>query len=268
MVGSNGPSSHLPESFLPPATGDGRGPCYRLCSATPTCAPIADIGLAISAITEPMPDTAWTLFNRNDLALITAHVPREYFRFGFAWNAVETERALSRVVRGEVPIKTDAQGWYEIGYDAFAAGCDGSASRALDRAGTLASAAPASPRRDWVLRRVDWVRDWIGRSDRAGESPAAPPGEVSFALVGYNHPSLPAVTNDIADPMQTLIVLGHLMRHDGVYFSGRPALCDAAADLATHLRKDDRVAQATPRLVSLSVVERDASKYSEVPDGT
>lgn len=233
----------------------------------PDLRPIADLGLAISAITEPMPDTAWTLFNRNDLALITAHVPLEYFRFGFGWQPEQTSESLDRVLRGEVPINIGAQAWYEIAYAAFAAGCTDVATRALDRVERAAATAPAA-RRDAVLRRVSRVRDWIARAQRAGENAAVPAGEVPFALVGYDHPSTGGASTDIADPMQTLVVLAHLMRHDGVYFSGRPALCDAAADLAPQLRRDNHIAHAVPRIVSLQVVERDASRFADLPDGT
>ncbi len=234
----------------------------------PDLAPIADICLAVSAITEPMPDTAWTLFSRNDLALVVKHVPRDYFRFGFGWRPDATRESLSRVLANDVALETDEEGWYEIAFDAFAAGCDDVAAGALDRAEALVTGRASTPKLESLLRRIDSVRDWMGRPERAARMAPIPRGEVSLALIGYSHPSLPAVSNDIADPMQTLVVLGHLLRHEGVYAAGRPALGEAATDVAKLLRQDRRISHDKPRIVQLHVVERDASKYAEVPDGS
>lgn len=234
----------------------------------PDLRPTADICLALSAITEPMPDTAWTLFDRNDLAMITRTVPRDYFRFAFARRPDQARAALQRALSGDIPLRTDAEGWFEIGFDAFAAGCDDVALAAMERAEDIALSRPSTPGLKAVLARIETAREWISRIERAERMPAIPPGEVSFALVGFSHPNPAASSSNLADFMQTAIVLGHLLRHDGLYFGGRAALSDAAPEIAEQLRKDQRIAHAEPRIVQLHVVERDASRFAEVPAGT
>ncbi len=230
--------------------------------------PIADICLAVCATTEPMPDTAWRLFSRNDLALITRHLAGEYFRFAFWWRPDEAGEALRRVLRGELPIEADAGGWYEIALDAFAAGCEDGAAGALDRAETLLRDDEETPESHSVRRQVTWLRSWIGRAAAAEQTTALATGEVPFALITYSHPSQPAVSADITDRLQTAIALGHVLRHEGVQLAGDPGLLGAIDEMRGLLRSDNRIPHSGEHSVRLYTMDRDASRYSAMPGGT
>ena len=114
--------------------------------------------------------------------------------------------------------------------------------------------------------RRDWMRRWVSRSD---SSPTAPgvPGEVCFALMGYDHPGRSRASANIGDHIQTLASLGHLVRHQDVGFHGPQDLVDLLTRLQGRVRPDVQRhgADATVRVLT---VNRDATTYDEVPERT
>lgn len=122
-----------------------------------------------------------------------------------------------------------------------------------------------------ALARLELDRAWVGRwAPRIAAGPATPSpareGEVSFGVMGYDQPDPRNTSSNIGDYVQTIASMSHLVRHTGVRFDDSE-LGGLARDLAERVPADLRV--ASPDVpVSLHQVDRDASTYSQVPEGT
>ncbi|GAB3989807.1 hypothetical protein [Nocardioides marmoraquaticus] len=113
--------------------------------------------------------------------------------------------------------------------------------------------------------RRDWVARWIDRSpDQPG---LAREGDVSFAVVDYDHPGRRRASANIGDHVQTLASLGHLVRRQGLEFTGPDELVGLVEELAARVPEHRRLPGASGR-VQLLTVDRDSTEYNEVPDGT
>ena len=230
--------------------------------------PVADICIAMCAIGEPMPDTSWTLFSRNDLSLVTRFLPGEYFRFAFGHEPAAASDGLRRALRGEVPIDANAEVWYDIAFNAFAAGCEDVSAEALERAEQLAASRTQNSETKQLRERIAWLLSWHGRAAKAEQAGALPAGETSIALVDFQHPNLTAVSDDLGDHLLTLSSLGHLLRHEQVRFTGDESLVKVAGELAGDIAPERRIARSDATTVQLSTIDRDATRYAAVPDGT
>jgi hypothetical protein len=116
-----------------------------------------------------------------------------------------------------------------------------------------------------VVRR-DWMRRWI---DLAPDSPTAPPpdADVSFAIMDYDHPGRSRASANIGDHVQTLASLGHLVRHQDLSFRGQLDLVDLVTHLGNRVRPEVRRSGHTAS-VQVMKVDRDATIYNEIPEGT
>lgn len=113
-------------------------------------------------------------------------------------------------------------------------------------------------------------RDWIGRwITRAGDSPSAPsgPGDVSFAVVEYDHPGRMRASANIGDHVQSIASLGHLVRHQDLELHGPQDLLDLLEQLRRRVRPD-RTLRGRGASVQVLPVDRDASSYNEIPENT
>ena len=119
---------------------------------------------------------------------------------------------------------------------------------------------------DLVLRR-DWLHRWAPRvaAGPAGPAPTTE-GAIPFAVLGYDQPDPQHTSSNIGDYVQTIASMSHLVRHTGIEFDDTP-LGRFATELAARVPSELRVPSA-PARVSLHHVDRDASSYSQVPDGT
>lgn len=233
----------------------------------PALRPIADICLALCAVAEPMPEPAWMLFSRNDLALIVRWAAEEYFRLGFARDPGTASAALARVLAEDVPLVADPHVWLEIACSAFAADVRDLAAQALDRAERAVTTVADARRVARLRTRAANLRSWLEQADRAAQITDCPAGEIPFALVGFGHPDWNARSRDLVDPVETLAALGHLVRHRAVTFTGEAALVDAADRLRADV-PPDRLIDGDTATVRLYQVDRDVSRHAVVPDGT
>lgn len=232
--------------------------------------PIAEVGLALCAFYEPMPEPAWTLFTRNDLGLVLRWAATEYFQLGFRRDPHTAAASLTRALSGEIPFTADADTWLEIAYQSFAAGRLDLTDQSLTRATAVMPAAADSGRAKHLELRLSTLRDWLARAASAAhgqQSVDVPAGEIPLALVGFKHPDWREISQNLDDPTETLAALGQLVRHTGVTFTGDADLASAAEQLRESVPPQQRIdgAVATVRLYE---VDRDASQYAAVPDGT
>lgn len=229
--------------------------------------PIAEVGLALCAFYEPMPEPAWTLFTRNDLGLVLRWAATEYFELGFCRDPETAAASLARVLRGEIPLEADADTWLEIAYQSFAAGRLDLADQSLTRATAVMPTAANPGRAKQLELRLSTLREWLARAARAQQRVELPAGEIPFALLGFKHPDWRSISQDLDDPTETLAALGQLLRHAGVTFSGDADLVSVAEQLRKSVPSDRRI-DGTVATVRLYEVDRDASQYAAVPDGT
>ncbi len=110
------------------------------------------------------------------------------------------------------------------------------------------------------------LRSWFGRAERAAAPVPLPADGVAVALVGGRHPDARLWSDHALDQIDTLDVLGHLARHQGVRFTGEDTeLVEFAGDLQ---RRTPAPVPGDPREVRLVTVDRDLSEFSPLPDNT
>jgi lipopolysaccharide biosynthesis glycosyltransferase len=229
--------------------------------------PIAEICLALCAFYEPLPESAWALFTRNDLDLVVKWAAGEYFELAFRRDPDAAQASLRKVLGGEVALDADADVWLRIAYHSFAAGALELAEETLARAETAVTDLDKPALAEPLRNRLSTLREWLDRARRAQRPVEVTSGEIPFALVGFRHPDADRVSGDLEDPIETLAALGHLLRRDGVRFTGDPALVASAEQLRRDVPAGRRVA-GEPATVRLYEVDRDLSRYAAVPDGT
>jgi hypothetical protein len=127
------------------------------------------------------------------------------------------------------------------------------------------SLAEKPDRRAKLAVKRDWISRWI---TRAGDSPTAPSaGDVSFAVVDYDHPGRKRASANIGDHVQTIASVGHLVRHRDIGLQGPQALLDLLEQLRRRVRPD-RALRGHKASVQVLTVDRDATSYNEVPENT
>ncbi|MGH8859707.1 MAG: glycosyltransferase family 8 protein [Jatrophihabitantaceae bacterium] len=229
--------------------------------------PIADICVALCAVGEPMPDTAWSLFTRNDLGLVMRYAPVEYFRIGFVEDPETASASLARVLAGDVALTTSADSWLAIAHQSFASRGEDLSRRALQRAEAELANSEDDGRIDVLSTRIATLRSWHGRAARAAEPVELPDGEIPFALIDHKHPDAPSVSRWLTDTTETLTTLGHVLRHDGLKLTGEAELLGVAERLRNGVAPARRI-DGPSSTVRLFTVDRDLSMYAAVPDGT
>jgi hypothetical protein len=104
------------------------------------------------------------------------------------------------------------------------------------------------------------------REALAADPPSVPPGAVVVGVLDYLQPEIARGSKNIGDYVQTLAMLGNLVRFD-VAFSGQDGLGEVAAACQQVVPPSLRVA-APPAQVHLVPVHRDFSSGQSLPDPT
>jgi len=227
----------------------------------PATAHLGDIAMAVIALTDRVPTTAWELLNRVDRDTVLRLAPGEFFRAGAAVDPERSVEVFGSVMTGEIVIDTDAWSWLSIAKSLFRDDEAGSAF-ALDRA--RQSADPADSE---LAVEIAWLEDWYGRDPGRSSAPAPSPGTIPFAVLDYKQPDRSRASLNLGDYVQTISSLGHVVRHSNVTFTGDVSLVGIADKLQARVRPDRRLDSAAATL-ELHRIDRDASPYSDVPDGT
>jgi lipopolysaccharide biosynthesis glycosyltransferase len=228
---------------------------------------VGDICFALVVLREPMNETAWELFARNDLSAVLHLAPVEYFRIGLELDPDAALAALRRVFDGEFTVTLRAPQWLEIARGSFARGSEDLAAEALRRA-EKALRKVQDPARGKQLRTdIAALRSWFGRRDAARKPVDLPTGEIPFAVLDYQQAGRAQSTISEGEALNTLALLGNLVRRRGLRFTGDQELVGLAETLQNRVAAS-RTIDGAPATLHLSSVDRDASSYSAVPEGT
>jgi lipopolysaccharide biosynthesis glycosyltransferase len=228
---------------------------------------IGDICLALVVMREPMNETAWELFNRNDLGFVLRLAPVEYFRVGFELAPDTAVASLQRLLKGEFTVALRPGQWLDIARAGFAVGAEDLAEQSLQRAEKNLYKIRDEKRARQLRADFAGLRSWFGRREGARASHTAPTGEVPVAVFDYQlagHPGSPVTEGEA---MNTLAVLGNLLRRRGIKLTGDADLVALAGDLQKKIAPK-RAIEGSASTVHFTKVDRDASNYSSIPDGS
>ena len=186
--------------------------------------------------------------------------PAQHVRSGLATAPAETLREV-RLLVTEDPASVPAESWYEILVAVFGYG-DQELARAVFAVfdGRVGADSPLAAARDSLA-------PWIAAD---ANSPTAPPpagGRRTVAIMDYGHPGMKRASANIGDHIQSIAMLGHLVRHSGVRLHGEPQLVRLLGELAARTRPERRRADVVAD-VEVITVHRDASMYQPIPQDT
>ncbi len=217
-----------------------------------------------------LPTFAWERLSTIPPEVWVPHAPGEYVHLAGQHDITLAEQAVREVLDHEGELS--AASWLAVTRRAMGIGvgdlCTAVAARFDEAAraeidgGELTAA---------QVRRLERQRDWMARwAPRVAAGPVHPspatPGTVDIGVMGYDQPDPRNTSRNIGDHVQTVASLAHLVRHTGVRFDDGE-LGRFAGELAERVPADLRVDGPQAR-VSLHQVDRDASTYSPVPEGT
>lgn len=224
---------------------------------------VGDLCFGIVSFHRGYSELAWQAFSTTPAELWSRFAASEYVRAGIDQD-LDTLLARVKGLLDAPPSHMNVKRWMDILEPVFGAGA---MDLAEDIFTTLDVAMARQPKVNEKLTvRRDWMRRWI---DRSPDSPTAPQPEadVSFAIMDYDHPGRSRASANIGDHVQTLASLGHLVRHQDLSFRGPQDLLDLVTQLRTRVRPERRRSTHSAS-VQVMTVDRDASTYHHVPEGT
>lgn len=199
---------------------------------------------------EGIPRTTWA-----------RHAPREYTRCGLRICPDQTLREIEKLSE-EQPSELPADTWFAIIGPVLAVGRTDVARRVL---AVLDRLAPDAPDAEALQRRIEGLRAWV--SVDPGSEVGSRTDGVGFAVLDYKRPGTLEGSQNIGDHIQSIAALGHLVRHTKVRLHGEPELVDLLTQMQERTRPELRLEELDSR-VEVLTVQRDASEYEVVPDGT
>ncbi len=199
---------------------------------------------------------AWAIVRDLDDAALAAHIPVEAVDAALAAGSPEAlQRARAIAARHEemgAPVLVDLAGRF-LSF--------GARDRAAELVAELRRRASVDldPRRrhSWIL-----IEQWL-----AARPASVPAGSVPVAVMGYRTPDHGLTSGNVGDYVQTLAMLGNLVRLSGVTFSGDDGLGELASELQGRVRPGLRV-PGPNGAVHLVTADRDFSTVEDVPEGT
>lgn len=228
------------------------------------------LGTGLIAHQMGLPKFAWERLSTLPDEVWLRHAANEYVLLAGQHDAELAEHAVRRALEHTQAL--DSQTWLTLtrramGLDLgtlcpqLAARFD-EVARSEIASGELGDDEVAALERDRI-----WMNRWAAR---IAAGPAVPTprqeGTVSLGIIGYDQPDPRNTSSNIGDYVQTIASMSHLVRHTGARFDDSE-IGRFAADLAARVPEELRV--DSPQVpVTLHQVDRDASTYSQVPEGT
>jgi lipopolysaccharide biosynthesis glycosyltransferase len=217
--------------------------------------------MAMTAVAAALPDTAWQLFSGTDLGEVLRLAPAEYVRTAVRYDRDKAAEAVRGLCSGEYATDADAAAWLDIAGACFATGLDEESRLALDRAVDDRYQPDDEKLASRIRSDADWLRRWYGR----GGAPARTSDAPAVAVLGFRSPQRTASSRNLGHYLESLATLSLLASRPDVEPSGDPQLVAVTEQLRARSGVP-RADRATP--VQLFEVDRDASSWAQVADGT
>jgi len=136
----------------------------------------------------------------------------------------------------------------------------------LETCATLVTEARRRDRDDLTAaerRQLDLLDDWL----RPVEPPPAPAGAITLGILGYHQPDQSRASRNVGDYVQTLAMLGHVLRFSDCTYTGADGLGELMTELRERVRDDLRV-PGPKAAVHAVPVSRDFSELERHHDPT
>ena len=207
-------------------------------------------------------ELAWHRLEGVPQSLWARYAAREYARCGLKLAPEQTLVEIQALAK-ENPDHLQIDTWFALIGPVLALGRTDVARQLL---AVLEEAATGERQgSDGLRQRIDGLRPWteVDPESSVGERE---PG-TRFAVLDYRRPGAMEGSKNIGDHIQSIAALGHLVRHTGVRLNGEPELVDFLTRMRERTRPDLRLDEVDAD-VEVVTVQRDASEFQVVPDGT
>lgn len=207
-------------------------------------------------------DLAWHRLNGTPRSMWARFAAREYVRSGLKVAPDQTLAEISALVV-ENPEHLPVDTWFMFMGPVLAMGRMDVARQLLSR---LDAIVEDSPRGSKALRqRIEGLRPWTEVDPNASVGERQP--GTRFAVLDYRRPGAMEGSKNIGDHIQSIAALGHLVRHTGVRLNGEQELVEFLMQMRARTRPALRLDEIEAE-VEVLTVQRDASEFQIVPDGT
>lgn len=213
---------------------------------------------AVAAARYGLDELAWSRFAEAGLEAVARVAPGEFALVAARTDPDVIDAVASLVLDAD---RLDVAGAVDTLRAAVVARRPAAADRLYGVLSTAPSVGPAQ------AKDVTWLGPWVDRLLEPPEAPAVEAGEVPFGVLGFRSADRTRSTSDLGDYVQTVAALSHLVRRRGVSLTGPADLVDVTHDLTARVRPG-AVVDGPPRRVRLVEVNRDASSWDPVPEGT
>lgn len=199
---------------------------------------------------------AWAVVRDLGDEVLATHVPIEAVDGALA-SGTAAGRARARSV-GKPRPTTHPAVLVDIAGRFLAVGERGTAAAAVTELGRRTED-DLDPRR---RRSLELIRGWLA----AGQRPV-PPGAITLGVLAYRTPDHVLTSGNLGDAIQSLALVGNIVRFSRLRLTGDDGLGELARELQGRIRLDLRVVEPEAA-VHLVLVDRDFSSESNVPEGT
>lgn len=131
-----------------------------------------------------------------------------------------------------------------------------------DAAARLHAAVPSAERAD--LEPADRQTSALLAESLEPGVASVPPGAVAIGVLDYRQPDQSRASSNLGDYVQTLAMLGHLVRHQSTEFTGDDGLGELAEQMKQDVPESLRLA-GRPSRAHLVAVHRDYSTHQQLP---
>jgi hypothetical protein len=221
------------------------------------------LAAGVAAVHRKLPELARAEFRRVPDAAWRRYAAGEYLEAIYRHD-LDQLRPLLRELVANGHEDLGLEGWFEVVRYAFVAGEHEVARHAYALLRQRAIEQPHA----WAQEKTEiaWLRTWMER-EPAATAPPVPEGHIPFALINYGQPGRAKASQNMGDHIQTLASLGPLVRHQNIRFHGEDDLVTFVTAVQQQISPDYRL-DTPPGDVTLFTVDRDASTYQALPEGT
>lgn len=216
--------------------------------------------LGIAHRSTASPESAWADFAQLDDLAVAAQSGEDFYAAAFAEDPDRATELLRRSLDAGLIRTWNGTRLLIVARAAFVTGHEDLAREITDLAAAGKTRSITKSRGHYLKLLTTWYSD--GERTRPIEQV---PSDVRFGVINYKQPD--NSSRNVGDWIQTIASLGHLVRHEGLQFTGTdPKLVSFVERLAADVKPERRLQDTPPVTVQLVEWQRDASGYQDLPD--